>query len=582
MSNIVSDISSSLRVATMCPLDAKSIFETLDEMKALGEQNSNAFTYYEGMLTYCVETNESYRWEEVTFGSNGLIVPSFVYPPNTVIKGKDYSERIFNFVLDSSQSSGVVKSLFYVEPSVNFEIKENVEPSQAMYFGKLDIGFGSTDVALVSNSFVSQSNFPMLANESVGSEIKIVNGTNNVYLGHFIITEETYGQYRILEIIEKGDWSLLTDYDIQKLYINVLKESEYTLEVLGTNLTFLKGKQLVYNFDLANLYNAGSSTIVDISLNETTGIVTFLFADNSTITEDFSGILNADNVLSKESFKPVQSSDIYENIFVSKATNGFLGKGFYAADLSTSYNSTNFPGFPYPSGIDFVVCRYGTRNYLLIKKDIAVGKRMFDNPNDVFGMSFFKYKDNTKKSMAKVAYIKILSRKESLAGLNSGYWAFRLIGTAGTNIPLSTPTIAFNEYNLINGTNEKEAYCMITKVHEEKIPLRKTVLAPYTITEEDNGLILYVTAVTNANVTVPSLPYGFECGIIQGANDSSEISIVASSGVNIEFPSGKSNVMSGKLYSVYLMPNQDFDVNSSITNNTVTNNFMCLGDLKTS
>tara|TARA_A100000172_G_C3044260_1_gene111865 strand:- start:50807 stop:52510 length:1704 start_codon:yes stop_codon:yes gene_type:complete len=565
----------------MFPLDAKSLFETLDEMKDLGEANSKAFTYYEGMISYCVETNETYRWEEVTFGSNGLITPSFVYPPNTIVKGKDYSERIFNFVLDSSQSSGIVKSLFYTEPSVNIEIKEETNPTQAMYFGTLNIGTGVQNVALVSNNFVSQSGFQMLANENVGAEIKMVNGTNNTYLGHFTITENTYGNYRILDIIEKSDWDLLTDYNIQKVFVHVVKPSPYNVEILGTNLVFTKGNQLIYNTDLDNIFGGNVATIADITLDEETGIVTFLFTDNSTITEDFSGILNADGQLSKESFKPVQSSDIYENLFVSKSINGFMEKGFYTADLTTNYNSTSFPGFPYPAGIDFVMCKYESRIYLLVKKDISVGKRIFNKPNDVLGLSFFKYKDNTTKSMQKLAYIKILSRKIALQNLNSNYWAFRLWSNAGTNFPLATPTIAFNEYYYYEGVNEKEAYCMVTKIYEEVLSLKKTVTLPYTIKEEDNGLILHIESNGNNNLIVPLLPIGFECGLVQSASDVNEITIIASSsGVTIRKPADKSTKLLGQYYSAYLMCNNEFTNSTSVVNASLTNEYLLSGDLK--
>lgn len=576
MSLVSEDIAKSLRVATQQPLDAKTFFFTLEELKDLGPESYKAYSYYEGMEVFVLENSTKYVWKEISFGDTGEINQSFAYPPATISNNIDYSERYFNFVKISGSSNVGGTKLFFLEPSVNIEIKEAVAPTQAMYFGKLDIGTGLTDVALVKNTFVSQSNFDLLGDINVGAEIKIINGTNNTYLGHFTISDITFSSYRILNIIEKGDWSLIANYDIQELYIHVVEESLYTADLDGTDFRLFKGTQILVTLPLGDLLVGGDSAIVSGTVNSV-GIVTFTKADSTTFNIDFSGLISADALLSKEGIKPVQGSDLYENIFVTKAMNGILEKGFYSADISTNYTSANFAGFPYPANRDFIACRYNSKFYILVKKTIANGKRIFNNPNDVFGLSFFKYKDITKKSMKKLGYVKILSRKQDLTGLNSGYWAFSVWNNVGGNFPLATATTAFNEFTLVGGVNEIDAYCMVTKIYEEKISLKKSITLPYTIKEEDNGLILCISASSNGSLVVPPLPYGFECGLVPFTVN--EVSLIAN-GTSIVSSPDKQNVLSEQYSSAYLMCNDQFTPTSSVVNSTDSTTFVLLGDLK--
>lgn len=580
MSLVSEDIAKSLNVALQQPLDSKTFFKTISEVKDLGVNSNKAFTYYEGMEIYVLETNTKYIWKEIQFGETGIMGQSYAYPPNTIQNGINYSGRYFNFVEVSGGGLQSLTGLLYFEPIVNIEVKEEEVPEQAMYFGTLDMGAGVVDAALIKNTFVSQSNFEILDNENVGTEIKMFNISNSQYLGHFTISNITFDGYRVLNVIEKGNWDVLADYDIQEVLINVLKPSVYSFELSGTFIIVKKGDKTVANLDLDALVIGGSSTITNISLNDSTGVVTFTFADTSTIDVDFSGVIQADSLLSKESTFPVISSDIYENLFVAKTATGNIGKGFYSADLTTNYTAANFPGFPYPANIDFIVCRYETKNYMLVKKSIFTGKRIFDNPNDVFAFSFFKYKDVTKRSMKKLGYLKVLSRKTDLPGLNANYWALPIWGNAGTSFPLSTSTTAFNELYLVEGVNEKEAYSMVSKVYEEKLSLKKTVTAPYTVKEEDNGLVLCVEAAGNASITVPPLPYGFECGLVQFASDTREISIVASGAANLLKPASKQAKLLEQYASAYIMCNDEFTRASSVVNETTSNSFILLGDLK--
>ena len=95
---VFDNIAKSLLVAGQLPLDAKTYFPTITQMKDLGISNYKAFTYYEYMIVTCVETQEQYVWKEVDQNYTGGILDSnYQYPANTISDGIDYSNRYFNF-----------------------------------------------------------------------------------------------------------------------------------------------------------------------------------------------------------------------------------------------------------------------------------------------------------------------------------------------------------------------------------------------------------------------------------------------------------------------------------------------------
>ena len=569
------DITKSLNVATMLPLDYKGIVQTLAELMDLGTDSAKAFWYYDGLRVFCVEDRNIYEWKEVQYGEVGLIPSSYAYPPNTIVEDIDYSGKTFNFVIVSNESgAGASSNLFYLEPSVNIEYKENQTPGEALYFGRLDIGSGEEDVALLSTAFASQSNFDILNGSNIGAEIKLYNLTNNKYLGHFTVAVTLFGSYRVLTIIEKGDWNPLGDYNIQEVLINVVAPSPYSIALVGNVVQLKKGTIVIGSIDLGPIITTSATTITSGVL--VGGIVTFTLSDASTFDVDFSALLTAETVVKRGSVLSPNGAAVYENLFVNKVVNASFGTGFYAADLTTNYNSGNFVGFPYPSARDYVVCRYESQYYLLIKKSVT-GARMFNEPNNVLGMSFFKYNNGTEKNMHKVAYFKILTRKAPLANINSSWYAYPITSEIGTNFPQATLSGTPDETYLLTGTNEANAYPIISLLYKETLPLKKSVVAPYTLTENDNGRVLFVTGV--GDITVPQLSFGFECGFVQATSDTNEIQIVAGSGVNINKPSDKTDTINGQWYSVYLIANEEYTFNGLIGTRKGLE-YTLLGDLK--
>jgi hypothetical protein len=91
-----------IRVTSQVPSDGKTYFISLASLKDLGTNNNLAYTYYNGMPAYCVENGKTYRWREVVGVEVGLIPANFTYPTGLEVNGINYSNKIYNFFLDSA------------------------------------------------------------------------------------------------------------------------------------------------------------------------------------------------------------------------------------------------------------------------------------------------------------------------------------------------------------------------------------------------------------------------------------------------------------------------------------------------
>lgn len=112
-------IANALLINAQIPLDGKTFFLTLNELKDLGNGNVNAFTYYEGMPAYCNEDKTKYVWRQVleveSEENPGLIVGHYTYPAGVTTKGISYSGKTFNFfkedMVKSSELETILQSL---------------------------------------------------------------------------------------------------------------------------------------------------------------------------------------------------------------------------------------------------------------------------------------------------------------------------------------------------------------------------------------------------------------------------------------------------------------------------------------
>ena len=67
-------IAKALRTGGQLPLDAKTYFATLTQLKDLGVANSNPYQYYEWMRVVCAENGIHYVWEEVDQNFTGGVL----------------------------------------------------------------------------------------------------------------------------------------------------------------------------------------------------------------------------------------------------------------------------------------------------------------------------------------------------------------------------------------------------------------------------------------------------------------------------------------------------------------------------
>lgn len=93
----VNNIPTGLLVPAQVPLDAKLYIADEASLMNLGIANNLAYTYYAGMIVYCVAEKRRYEWREGAIGEVGLLPVGFTYPSPLVVNGFDYSNKTFNF-----------------------------------------------------------------------------------------------------------------------------------------------------------------------------------------------------------------------------------------------------------------------------------------------------------------------------------------------------------------------------------------------------------------------------------------------------------------------------------------------------
>lgn len=100
----INDLPTGLRVATAIPLDKKTYCPSEAILSDLGTANNLAYTYYLGLVVYCVAEQTRWEWKEVLEATpDKLLVSDFIYPAGVEVYGIDYSNKRFNFVLTTFQ-----------------------------------------------------------------------------------------------------------------------------------------------------------------------------------------------------------------------------------------------------------------------------------------------------------------------------------------------------------------------------------------------------------------------------------------------------------------------------------------------
>ena len=80
-------------------LNPKVYFDLEADLIDLGTDDVLAYTYYNNMVVFCVETRDIYLWRERQVPADGVgaLVSDFTYPPNYASFGLEYSSKVFNF-----------------------------------------------------------------------------------------------------------------------------------------------------------------------------------------------------------------------------------------------------------------------------------------------------------------------------------------------------------------------------------------------------------------------------------------------------------------------------------------------------
>lgn len=98
-----SEITSGLYIPSQIPLDAKAYVASEALLSSLGPSNILAFAYFKGITVKCQQEGTTWEWREVKAGeeNTGLIPNDFTYPDNIIVNGIDYSNKTYNFFVES-------------------------------------------------------------------------------------------------------------------------------------------------------------------------------------------------------------------------------------------------------------------------------------------------------------------------------------------------------------------------------------------------------------------------------------------------------------------------------------------------
>lgn len=94
---LVNNIPTGLRVPAPAPLDSKLYVLTYNSLESLGLSNNLAYSYYKGMVVYCVETDKYYKWRPKVGSEVGTLTEDFTYPNPFISNGITYSGQVYNF-----------------------------------------------------------------------------------------------------------------------------------------------------------------------------------------------------------------------------------------------------------------------------------------------------------------------------------------------------------------------------------------------------------------------------------------------------------------------------------------------------
>lgn len=139
------NIPAGLRVPTQTPLDAKLHVASQAVLSDLGSNNNLAYTYYEGMIVYCVAERTRWEWRQEIPGeiTMKLLLDDFTYPNNLVVDGVTYSNKVFNFFRTSLQGPTGPAGADGADSIMVLSTNQCINLSQALVGSFVTLNFGS-------------------------------------------------------------------------------------------------------------------------------------------------------------------------------------------------------------------------------------------------------------------------------------------------------------------------------------------------------------------------------------------------------------------------------------------------------
>lgn len=294
------------------PLDSKTHFLTINEMTNLGDNNEKVFKYYEGMPAYCVENNTEYRWRERTTNEteSSLLNQDYVYPDGAIYDDIDYSQRAFNFFLESINI-----------PNYNFSLSGN----------NLVVSDGANVLSTINLSqFLDNTNLSRITNGSINTNglLALTRDDNTQIEIDLSLLLDTNSIAAITNTISSGNQiGLFNDGNGTTV---ILRETICNLLLNNNNLIFTPENGTPITISLSQfLDNTNLPRLVSSTLNSTNGLLTLTRDDNTSFTVNLLPLIN---LVPEYTLSPVTSNIV--NLLKD-------GQVISSLDLSTYLDDTN-------------------------------------------------------------------------------------------------------------------------------------------------------------------------------------------------------------------------------------------------
>jgi len=332
MANFV-NIPLGLKITTQIPLNVKEFAGNQTLLKDLGVNDNLAFTYFKRLRITCLDDGTQWEWREVEIGeeNTGLLDVDFIYPPDWIVFGIDYSNKLYNFFstsvvfpgdqdLQSVLDTGNTYSTDSGTTSITFGSGD--EYNRESYIGHSN---NETEIALIEKTAIGVKN--------IGGRIE------NFSLGKYAQVEVQNGKINLLENDGNGNQTSIK-------FLDPAISSEIFFPAKTT----------------------GSGTYILATLDD--------IIDVSDATVSVKGILKLTGDLGGTADSPTTPTAIHKNgnevgLTGNKAWTNGAGKQFSILDTQGSFSAYAIGASSYPAG--YLVTDGGHNNLELVQSAGAIG-----------------------------------------------------------------------------------------------------------------------------------------------------------------------------------------------------------------